>query len=85
MSKFDYKPTGVCSSKFSFDIEDGIIKDVNIEQGCPGNLLGIKALILDKPVSEVIEKFEGIPCGRKSTSCPDQIARALKAYQAQNA
>ncbi len=82
MEEYIYKPKGVCSSKFIFDIEDGVILDVKIFDGCPGNLFGISKLIVGMKVLDVINKFEGVTCGRRSTSCPDQIARALQEYLA---
>ena len=61
-----------------YDLEDGIIRDVRIEGGCSGNLQGISVLLVGMPVKEAIAKMEGIHCGYKSTSCPDQLAQALK-------
>ena len=81
--KFRYLPTGVCSTEYTFDIEDDIIRDVVIVNGCQGNLRGIRSLLIGMNINEVIEKFQGITCGRKPTSCPDQISRALKAYRQQ--
>jgi uncharacterized protein TIGR03905 len=80
MNNYVYQPKGVCSTEYRFQIEENIIKDVEIMNGCQGNLLGIRALILDKPVAEIINTLEGIRCGLKPTSCPDQIAQGLKAY-----
>jgi uncharacterized protein (TIGR03905 family) len=77
---FTYLPKGTCSTKMDFTIEDNIIKDFKVTRGCDGNLKGIKSLIIGMDVNEVIEKLEGIRCGLKSTSCPDQIAQGLKAY-----
>ncbi|MBR0137390.1 MAG: TIGR03905 family TSCPD domain-containing protein [Erysipelotrichaceae bacterium] len=81
--KFRYLPRGVCSTEYTFDIEDDRIKDVVIVNGCQGNLRGIRSLLIGMNIDEVIEKFEGITCGMKPTSCPDQISRALKAYKQQ--
>ena len=75
---FVYNPKGVCSRQFNIDIEDGIVKSIDIIGGCNGNLKGIKSLITGMKVDEVINKLEGIDCGGKGTSCPDQIAKALK-------
>lgn len=80
MEKFRYYPKGTCSREMNFTIEDNRIKDVEIIGGCAGNLLGISNIIKNKTLSEVIEAFEGVPCGKKGTSCPDQIACALKKY-----
>lgn len=81
--KFEYYPKGVCSTKITFDVEDNIIKSFNIENGCNGNLQGITKLITGMNIDEVIEKFKGINCHNKGTSCPDQIAKALEAYKNQ--
>ena len=81
MEKYSFIPENVCSHHFDIFYEDGIVKDITIVGGCPGNLLGIKSLITGMKIDEVIKKFEGIKCpGSKTrqTSCPDQIALALK-------
>ena len=78
---YSYKPSGVCSIKMDFQIENNIIKDMIVVGGCNGNLKGIKALILNQDIDTVISKLEGIRCNNKSTSCPDQIAEALKQYK----
>ncbi len=83
MEKFTYHTKGTCSEVMNFVIEDNRIIDVEIIGGCAGNLLGISNIIKNKTLSEVIEAFEGVPCGMRGTSCPDQIARALKQYLAQ--
>lgn len=74
-----YRPKGVCSRLIEFDIEDGKVKNVSFEGGCNGNLQGIARLVERMDVNEVISRVEGIRCGFKSTSCPDQLAQALKA------
>ena len=79
--KFTYTPRGVCSRQFNFDVEDGVIRSVEIIGGCHGNLQGISHLITGMKVEDVIARLKGIRCGMKSTSCPDQIARALEANQ----
>jgi uncharacterized protein (TIGR03905 family) len=76
--KFNYVPKGVCSSNFDIEVENGIVKNINILGGCPGNLFGLSKLAEGKEVVKVIEKLEGITCGNKKTSCPDQLAQALK-------
>lgn len=78
---YQYTPHGVCSTNMIFDIEEDIIRDLKIEKGCAGNTLGIIALIQNKKIDDVIAKLENIPCGNKKTSCPDQIAKALKIYK----
>lgn len=74
---YTYKTQGTCSRKITFDLEDGIVKNVSFEGGCNGNLKGISALVEGKEAEEVIKTISGITCGFKSTSCPDQLARAL--------
>ena len=74
----EYEPQGVCSNLMQIELEEGLVKQVSFLGGCPGNLLGISQLVVGMPVEEVIEKLEGIRCGFKSTSCPDQLAQALK-------
>ena len=81
MSEFIYKPKGTCSTKMIFDIEGDTVKSLCVENGCSGNLQGISSLIEGMKVDEVIEKLDGIRCGRKATSCPDQMAQALKQYK----
>lgn len=73
-----YRPKGVCSQSINFDIEDNKVKNVSFVGGCSGNLQGISRLIEGMDVNEAISRIEGIRCGFKSTSCPDQLAKALK-------
>ena len=73
-----YKPQGVCSKLIQFDIENYKIRNVGFVGGCNGNLQGISRLIEGMDVDEAISRMEGIHCGYKSTSCPDQLAKALK-------
>ncbi|GAA0804871.1 TIGR03905 family TSCPD domain-containing protein [Clostridium sp. AF19-22AC] len=73
-----YKTQGVCSQMINFDIEDNKVKNVAFTGGCNGNLQGISRLIEGMDVDEAISKIEGIQCGFKKTSCPDQLAKALK-------
>lgn len=82
MNTFTYQPKGTCSRQMTFQIEGDRIVNVEIIGGCAGNLLGISNILKNKTLDEVIEAFEGVPCGFKKTSCPDQIAQALKSYQA---
>lgn len=77
----EYKPKGVCAQAFRIEVEEGKIENIDIVGGCAGNLLGIKTLLTGMPVAEAIEKLEGIPCGPRPTSCPDQIAQALKSCE----
>lgn len=78
--EYSYKPSGVCSREFIFDIEDDIIKSMKVVGGCSGNLQGISNLLVGMNINDVVEKIKGVTCGIKSTSCPDQIALALKKY-----
>lgn len=74
-----YKPKGVCSREIQIDItEEGVIESVTFLGGCAGNAIGISRLVRGMKVQDVIQKLEGVPCGRKQTSCPDQLAQALK-------
>ena len=78
---YQYTPTGVCSRKIIYTIDDNdTILDLRVVGGCPGNSLGISALVKGQKREDVIKKLEGIKCGSKSTSCPDQISKALKEY-----
>lgn len=77
--KFTYRPKGVCSQLMEIETEDGKIKSVEVMGGCSGNLQGISSLVVGMEVEEAIRRMEGIRCGYKSTSCPDQLAQALKA------
>ena len=76
--QYEYKTKGTCSRSILFDIEDGKVKNVQFIGGCNGNLKGIGALVEGMDVQDVISRVEGIRCGMKSTSCPDQLAKALK-------
>lgn len=80
--KIEYIPKGVCSRKMTVEIEEDIIRSVRVEGGCSGNLQGISRLVEGMPVEEAIRRMEGIRCGWKNTSCPDQLAKALKTHQA---
>ena len=73
-----YRPKGVCSRLMRVEVEDGIIRQVEVQGGCSGNLQGISRLLVGMPVQQAIERLEGVRCGLKPTSCPDQLAQALK-------
>ncbi len=77
--RYKYEPKGTCSRLIEFTVEDGILKDVKYTGGCNGNLKGISKLVEGMKVEEVIDKLKGVGCGMRSTSCPDQLARALTA------
>ena len=76
--EYSYKTSGVCSRAIAFEIEDGQVKNVQFFGGCNGNLKGIAKLVEGMDVDEVIARVEGVTCGMKKTSCPDQLAQALK-------
>ena len=77
--KYSYRTMGTCSSRIDFELEDGILKNVQFTGGCNGNLKGIASLGEGMKAEDVIKKLEGTKCGFKQTSCPDQLANALKA------
>lgn len=79
--RLSYKPKGVCSQLMDIDVEDGRIVEVKVIGGCSGNLQGIASLVKGMEVEEAIKRMEGIRCGFKSTSCPDQLAQALKQFR----
>ena len=79
MNHYTYKPTGVCSVKMDFDIdEDNKIHNLIVTGGCNGNLKGIASLIEGEDKDKVIERLKGIKCGFRNTSCPDQLSKALE-------
>lgn len=80
-----YKTSGTCSQLIDLEIEGDVIQSVAFTGGCNGNLKGISALVAGMKLDEAISKLKGIQCGHKTTSCPDQLARALKQYQAEHA
>lgn len=73
-----YRPRGVCSQKMEIDVENGVVEKLVVSGGCSGNLQGISRLVEGMRIEEVISRLEGIRCGFKDTSCPDQLAKALK-------
>lgn len=75
--KYEYKTSGTCSAKITFEVEDNKIKNVQYVGGCNGNLQGISKLVEGMDVNEVKKRLSGIRCGFKDTSCPDQLAKAL--------
>ncbi len=82
---YTYRPRGVCSQKMDFELEDGKIRSVQVTGGCDGNLKGIASLVAGMDIDEAIKRMEGIRCGFKPTSCPDQMAKALRAFQSEHA
>ena len=75
---YRYKTRGVCARSLTFDLEDGVIHTVRFEGGCSGNTQGVAALVEGLTAEEAIRRLQGIRCGMKSTSCPDQLATALQ-------
>ncbi len=78
MANYTHRNKGVCSSQVSFDLNDGIVSNVEFVGGCNGNLKGIGKLVEGMKAEDVIERVKGLKCGFKSTSCPDQLAAALE-------
>ena len=76
--KYTYTPKGVCSRQINLEVENGIVKKLEVIGGCNGNLQGISRLVEGMRIEEVIKKLKGINCNGKGTSCPDQIAKALE-------
>ena len=74
----EFTPKGVCSRRMLVEVEDGVVKSLQVTGGCHGNLQGISKLVEGMTVEEVIRKLDGINCNGKGTSCPDQLAQALK-------
>ncbi|MEE0927801.1 MAG: TIGR03905 family TSCPD domain-containing protein [Acutalibacteraceae bacterium] len=80
---YSYKTSGTCSVKIEFEVNDNILSNVRFYGGCNGNLKGISSLCEGMEISEVINKLDGIKCGCKSTSCPDQLAKALMKFKSE--
>lgn len=76
--KYSFTPSGVCSAQIDFDIDDNIIKNVKFTRGCNGNTQGVGALCEGMSADEVVKRLEGINCNGRGTSCPDQLAKAVK-------
>lgn len=81
METLIYHPKGTCSREMHISYENGIVTDVRVIGGCHGNLQGIAALVKGMKIEDVIHRLEGIRCGMKPTSCPDQLAQALKSIR----
>lgn len=79
-----YKTSGTCSREINFEVVDNKLTNVSFLGGCNGNLQGIGKLVEGMDIDEVIARVDGIKCGARPTSCPDQLARALKQYKAEN-
>jgi uncharacterized protein (TIGR03905 family) len=74
---YQYSTSGVCAKDITFDVENGVVKNVKFTGGCNGNLQGIASLVEGMEVDKLIDKLSGIKCGNKDTSCPDQLSKAL--------
>lgn len=82
MAHITYQTKGTCSKQIDIEInEAGIIENVKFTGGCSGNTQGVAALVVDMHIDEAIKRLDGIKCGPRSTSCPDQLATALKNYK----
>ena len=79
--KFTYTTSGVCSKSIDIEVENGVVKGVSFLGGCNGNLKGLGELVKGMSIDDVIAKLENIKCGFKNTSCPAQLANALKEYK----
>jgi uncharacterized protein (TIGR03905 family) len=77
---YEYETNGTCSTKIHFDIKDGKLRDVNFEKGCNGNLKAIGALVEGMGAVDAVKKLKGIHCGKKNTSCGDQLAKAIEKF-----
>lgn len=83
MKKVEYIPSGVCSKKIIVESENNVITKVQIIGGCPGNSLGVSKLCVGRNIDEIINDLKGVKCGMKSTSCPDQLTKALEELKRQ--
>ncbi len=84
MENITYTTTGTCSRQIDITLNsDGIIENVKFTGGCSGNTQGVAALVVGMHIDEAIRRLEGIKCGPRSTSCPDQLAKALKTFKNQ--
>ena len=81
MENISYTPRGVCARKIDIELDGNIIKKVKFSGGCAGNTQGVAKLLEGMSIDQAIERLEGIRCGFKATSCPDQLAQALKQYK----
>ena len=81
--EYRYKPEGVCSREMIIELDGNMIKKLTIIGGCAGNTTGVSKLVEGMNINEVIKRLKGIPCGIKSTSCPDQLAKALEEIKEQ--
>lgn len=83
MKSFSYRTRGTCSREIRFDLDGKVVKNVQFVMGCQGNTLGISKLVEGMNAEDAVSRLEGINCGGKGTSCPDQLAQAIKAALAE--
>lgn len=76
--RYSFKPSGVCSAQIDFNLDNGVVTDVKFTRGCNGNTQGLAALCEGMKADEIIKRLEGINCGGRGTSCPDQLAKAIR-------
>lgn len=81
---YEFIPRGVCSRRMIFEIENNVVESLEVIGGCSANLLGIASLVQGMTVDEIIDRLEGIRCGTKPSSCPGQIAQALREFRKNN-
>ncbi len=74
----NYTPTGICPKGMTIEVEEGKVTALQVEGGCNGNLKGLSSLVVGMSVEDIISRLEGISCGSRPTSCPDQLAQALR-------
>jgi uncharacterized protein (TIGR03905 family) len=79
--EYTYQPRGVCSRKITFELDNGIVRNVRFTGGCSGNTQGVAMLVDGMPADEIVRRLRGIKCGWKDTSCPDQLATAIEQAQ----
>ena len=82
---YQYRPRGVCSQGITFELEDGRVKNVRFVGGCSGNTQGVSRLVEGMPAEEAVRRLSGIRCGMKATSCPAQLAKAIREAMAEAA
>jgi uncharacterized protein (TIGR03905 family) len=78
---FEYKTSGTCSTKIRFDLRDGRVRSLSFEDGCDGNLKALGILVEGMDADELVKKFKGLRCGRRKTSCADQLAKAIEQFK----
>jgi uncharacterized protein (TIGR03905 family) len=79
--RYTFSPKGVCAKSIAFEIDGDLVRDISFVDGCDGNLQGLAKLAEGRTINELVSLLKGIKCGHKATSCPDQLAKALKKHQ----